>query len=151
MRRYDNETDDDLAPWRGIAAQAWCYEPNTAKELDADLCEAMALLALRQHREEIADLEAKLAEAQAKVEQLLTESGVERLQHTLEVERPRADGEPLLDAADELIEVADLRGDSDLPHPCDDPKLWTARMQDAWSGLREAIDAARKTSEENTK
>ena len=32
----------------------------------------------------------------------------------------------------ELVEVATLRGDNDLPHPMNDPKLWTARMQDAW-------------------
>lgn len=45
----------------------------------------------------------------------------------------------LMGALEELIEVADLRGDSDLPHPADDPKLWTARMIDAWDGGREAL------------
>jgi hypothetical protein len=48
----------------------------------------------------------------------------------------------LADAVAELLEVADLRGDAELPHPCDDPKLWTARMQDAWDHLREAHAAA---------
>ena len=32
----------------------------------------------------------------------------------------------------ELVEVARLRGDNLLPHPSDDPELWTARMQEAW-------------------
>ena len=39
--------------------------------------------------------------------------------------------EPVMAAVEELLEVADLRGDTDLPHPADDPKLWTARMQSA--------------------
>lgn len=41
----------------------------------------------------------------------------------------------LEEAAVELIEVAWLRGDNDLPHPSDDPVLWTGRMQDAWDDL----------------
>jgi len=45
------------------------------------------------------------------------------------------------DAADELLEVASLRGDNELPHPADDPKLWTARMQDAWDELANALTA----------
>jgi hypothetical protein len=40
----------------------------------------------------------------------------------------------------ELIEVASLRGDNDLPHPANDPKLWTARMQDAWSKAEALVD-----------
>ena len=44
-------------------------------------------------------------------------------------------------AAQELLEVADLRGDSELSHPADDEKLWTARMQTAWDELRAALDA----------
>lgn len=32
----------------------------------------------------------------------------------------------------ELVEVAGLRGDNVLPHPANDSKLWTARMQTAW-------------------
>ena len=46
----------------------------------------------------------------------------------------------LLDAAIELCAVAELRGDDELPHPAHDDRLWTARMQDAWHGLREAIE-----------
>ena len=49
----------------------------------------------------------------------------------------------IADAASELMEVADLRGDNCLPSPPDDPKLWTARMQSAWDELDAAL-AARK-------
>lgn len=45
----------------------------------------------------------------------------------------------LRNALSELVEVADLRGDSDIPHPCDDPKLWTARMQSAWDNARSVL------------
>ena len=47
----------------------------------------------------------------------------------------------VVEAARELLEVADLRGDSELSHPADDEKLWTARMQTAWDELRAALDA----------
>jgi len=40
----------------------------------------------------------------------------------------------------ELVEIASLRGDNDLPHPADNPKLWTARMQDAWSEAEALVD-----------
>lgn len=38
-------------------------------------------------------------------------------------------------AVRELLEVARLRGDSSLPSPVDDEKLWTSRMQAAWDDL----------------
>ncbi len=47
--------------------------------------------------------------------------------------------EMLLDAAIELLAVAELRGDNDMPHPADDNKLWTARMGDAWNELQEQV------------
>ena len=49
--------------------------------------------------------------------------------------------ETLKDAATELIVVATLRGDNDLPHPANDSKHWTARMRSAWDEL-EALAAA---------
>ena len=52
--------------------------------------------------------------------------------------------EAVFNAAKELLEVADLRGDSSLPHPANDPKLWTARMQTAWDDLRATLDAEKK-------
>ena len=48
-------------------------------------------------------------------------------------------------AAGELLEVSDLRGDiDDIPGPCDDPKLWTARLIMAWEEIRAALDALKK-------
>jgi hypothetical protein len=61
---------------------------------------------------------------------------------TRERDKARAEAARLREAATELLEVADLRGDSDLPHPADDPIDWTARMQDAWDDLRTALKAA---------
>lgn len=46
------------------------------------------------------------------------------------------------EALEELLEVADKRGDSTLPHPADDPLPWTARMQDAWEEAEAAIPVA---------
>ena len=43
------------------------------------------------------------------------------------------------EAARELAEVARLRGDDELPHPANDPKLWTARMQAAWDEASAAL------------
>jgi hypothetical protein len=47
----------------------------------------------------------------------------------------------LREAATELLEVAKLRGDNELPNPADDPKLWSARMQTAWIELDTALAA----------
>ena len=46
--------------------------------------------------------------------------------------------EPAVEALGELLEVSRLRGDDELPHPCDDPKLWTARAIVAWGDAQEA-------------
>ena len=51
--------------------------------------------------------------------------------------------EELLAACEELLEVAALRGDNTLPHPCDDPKLWSVRMQTAWDELQRIVDEAK--------
>ena len=53
----------------------------------------------------------------------------------------------LAEAAKELLEVATLRGDNNLPHPSNDSKLWTARMADAWDGLEAALSPAPKLVE----
>ena len=60
-----------------------------------------------------------------------------------EIRRLQAIVDRLTDAAGELLAVADLRGDTDLPHPCDDDKLWTARMGNAWDEMRAAAQAAK--------
>ena len=48
--------------------------------------------------------------------------------------------ETLKKATEELIEVASLRGDNELPHPANDHLLWTARMQDAWDTLADILE-----------
>jgi hypothetical protein len=53
-----------------------------------------------------------------------------------------AELEAQVEAAREVLEVADLRGDTDLPYPANDPKLWSARMRDAWDALRAALQPA---------
>ena len=45
----------------------------------------------------------------------------------------------LWEALRELVEVGDLRGDTSLPHPSDDPITWTARMQEAWDAARQVL------------
>ncbi len=50
MKRYDNETDDDLRPWPEAAGGAWTDPINEQKTMDADLAVSFALRALRLHR-----------------------------------------------------------------------------------------------------
>jgi hypothetical protein len=47
--------------------------------------------------------------------------------------------EELRDAVGELVEVATMRGDNCLPNPCNDPKLWSGRMQEAWNFVERAL------------
>ncbi len=49
----------------------------------------------------------------------------------------------IAEAFDELVAVGIMRNDHDLPHPADDSKLWTARMQTAWDDAIEKRNAAR--------
>ena len=44
-------------------------------------------------------------------------------------------------AAAETFEVAELRGETDLPHPSNSTMEWTARMQTAWIELHIALTA----------
>ncbi len=46
----------------------------------------------------------------------------------------------LIEACTELLEVADLRGDTTLLNLADDPILWIARIQEAWDILREVLN-----------
>lgn len=50
--------------------------------------------------------------------------------------------EELEEAGEELLEVATLRGDNELPSPPDDPKLWTARMQEAWDIFEQTLSTS---------
>ena len=54
----------------------------------------------------------------------------------------RASEARLREALEELLECARLRGDNQLPNPCDDPILWTARMQHAWDDCAEALSGS---------
>lgn len=105
---------------------------------------------------EITDADRKIAKAIAELRKIATEildqghngwpNGIEASADDLEQSiadiraNARAEGRQqgltqanaLREALQELVEVANLRGDNDLPAPPDDPKLWTARMQDAW-------------------
>ena len=74
----------------------------------------------------------------------LNELGGEPLAEDTEALSVLRRAEPVMAAVEELLEVADLRGDTDLPHPADDPKLWTARMQSAWDDLRAALEFKEK-------
>lgn len=56
-----------------------------------------------------------------------------------------AERDRLRDALTELLEVARLRGDDELPHPANDVKLWTARMQTAWDEARAALNPEAKS------
>lgn len=69
----------------------------------------------------------------------MAKSIVELGDHLTAMPEAQADAE-LLEAAQELLEVAVLRGDSTLPSPPDDPKDHSARMQTAWDDLVAAVD-----------
>ena len=56
-----------------------------------------------------------------------------------ERDRYLKENERLREVLGELIEVAALRGDTDLPHPEDDPLLWNVRMQEAWDDAERVI------------
>ena len=76
------------------------------------------------------------------------ESEVERLRTELaELKQERDRLRDIYYASSELFEVAQLRGDNELPHPADDPLLWTARMQEAWNELECALHEQDKCEE----
>ena len=64
-----------------------------------------------------------------------------------QLESQLADAKKVIEAAIEVLEVADLRGDTDLPHPANDERLWTARMQTGWDDLRDRIAAYKQAKE----
>ena len=92
---------------------------------------------------ETADLEAKLAETREEYVAslaLATASMKLGLDRRDDIDKLQAENAKLREALVELVEVAELRGDDDLPHPCQDPGLWTARMQTAWDEAHELVD-----------
>lgn len=103
------------------------------------------LAALRADRDRLAARVAELERDNAEFHKCVMRA--EAAYCDLEAER-----DSLRAAAVELLEVADLRGDADLPKPDEDPNLWTARMQTAWDEMRAALAprAAANTPEGET-
>jgi chromosome segregation ATPase len=82
--------------------------------------------------------EAELAQVNAALDLTLRQvANLDRQIDSLEAELAKQ--APLIEAAEELSYVAGLRGDDELPHPSNDSKMWTARMQTAWDNLRDAL------------
>lgn len=79
--------------------------------------------------EYVAALEAKLKLAESIINQTPSLAMMRELE---ECKAKLEAMERLRSASEELLEVAKLRGDNDMPHPANDDKLWTARMQTAW-------------------
>lgn len=116
-QKIEPATDEQVAQRKG-----WCRAILKAKrsrltEMMADRCSSMSVA------QGDLSLIARIREQQAEIDKLKSQPDVTRL----------------VDCAKELIEVATLRGDNDLPHPSNDAKLWTARMQDAWNELESAL------------
>ena len=85
--------------------------------------------------QEYADLEAKLDD------QIGLPEAFSAVVADLKVVRAKLGAmEKLRLAAEELLEVAELRGDNELLHPANDSKMWTARMQSAWDDLAIAYE-----------
>ncbi len=121
-------------------------EPDTEATAGLSLSwEAAAALSKEAH-----DLRAEVERLTANNETLVatlnslrdSHSGLTKLESKAHAAVTKAEGErdALREASAELLEVADLRGDANLPHPEDDAKLWTARMQTAWDELRAALE-----------
>ena len=72
---------------------------------------------------------------------LLVEQNKDLLARNEELQREQEKMQAVVEAARELVEVASLRGDNELPHPSDDPKLWSGRMQDAWIDIEHSLSA----------
>ena len=132
----------------------------TKKQLDNLLCSRPVLVVIGELRKELAAMKAALDCGKGNDSRCMVESNTARMcaKHQREhlsaylgkqlaaakTERDAAQAvvAKLLPAVDELLEVAALRGDSSLPHPADDDKNWTARMQDAWDELESAAESA---------
>jgi hypothetical protein len=92
----------------------------------------------------ISHLRPELAKLTAENEKLAgyCDRGASRLISKIDqLDKARADLQEAVEALRELVVVAELRGDSDLPHPSNDDKLWTARMQDAWDDADNIVAA----------
>ena len=136
--RYKSAADDierlrgALANFRGDDKSIWSLH-SMANQIEkwktrAEMAEA-----------EIERLRAEAAKFPVQLSEVVERSTDDMNYWKDRAEKAEAEHKRLHDAASELLEVANLRGDNDLPHPADDPKLWTGRMQDAWHGIAEAL------------
>ena len=103
------------------------------------------LLELEDLALDLQDARRELAESKAEVERQKKSRVIHNhvTSGSNEITRLQAANGELVGALNELLECADLRGDADLPHPCDDPKLWTSRMIIAWEEARAALASAK--------
>ena len=136
--RYKSAADDierlrgALANFRGDDKSIWSLH-SMANQIEkwktrAEMAEA-----------EIERLRAEAAKFPVQLSEVVERSTDDMNYWKARAEKAEAEHKRLHDAASELLEVASLRGDNDLPHPTDDPKMWTGRMQDAWQDLAEAL------------
>jgi len=109
--------DERLPGWTGVA--------DTQAECEALRREAMVLAPVQAALDGVLTANSKLA---------------------LDLAAAQAREVELREALEELHEVASLRGDNALPHPCDDPKTWTARMQTAWDAIPDLLSRAPSTA-----
>ena len=114
------------------------------REIDAAtfaLAEARAFALLEQQRANKAEAEVeRLKDKVCGLGLELHQRNCQIAEHAARLAEVERQAAAAMAALAELVEVADLRGDSDLPHPCDDPKLWTARMITAWEEARAALE-----------
>ena len=135
----------ELAGWKLFADELVSFDPNNEDEIK----DAATEIARRFHemKAELNHSKACAQGLQAKNERLTLDLTAARFNVITQRERAeRAEAElatakndalALTNAVDELLEVAALRGDDELPHPSNDPILWTARMQEAWDNLKQ--------------
>ncbi len=145
-RTTDREALADEAQ-AGVDAVEAQREAEAARSIAQRALQAQGDIA-SMYDEENATLRADLAALTLRNETLVatlnslrdSHSGLTKLESKAHAALTKAEGEreALRTASAELLEVADLRGDAALPHPEDDAKLWTARMQTAWDELRAA-------------
>lgn len=106
------------------------------------LCHEDELAALRAKLQEAVGIAQKFAEAARDACIAGLAQSAKLRQAEVRIAELEAEVARLREALEELIEVSDLRGDIDeIPHPCDDPKLWTARLISAWDNARAALEA----------
>ncbi len=112
------------------------------KENDRDYGNPLGV-AIECLRSQLAQRDKELAKAKEEVDTYKRLVDIADENYGSEIAGAREKNERLREATAELLEVGDLRGDTELPHPANDPALWTVRMQTAWDELRKAAEAGK--------